>query len=181
MDKIYAFLASNLWDYVANIFTIYGIISVVFSIIRYFNNGKFEEWRGNISITDFEKDYDIEGLARRVIYSEILDDNSEYATTIVFSPVNCVVNKLKVIKLNSEGKEESTVEEFKKLTPETPVCFKIERAECIPKYKLRWYIEFGEYCEYQFIENRRNGINEISGSIYKKNFLSKIKKSLGLF
>ena len=72
------------------------------------------------------------------------------------------------------------METFKNLTPEDSLCFRLERTECIPKYKIRWYSDYGEYSEHYFHENLRNGITEVNGAVYYATLFSVIRKILGL-
>ena len=63
---------------------------------------------------------------------------------------------------------------------EDAVCFRLERAECIPRYKIRWYSEYGEYAEHEFSDNLRNGINTVDGIEYHINFVSVLRRALDL-
>ena len=101
-------------------------------------------------------------------------------STIVFRPVDCVIPKLKVYGFGINGKTDGVIETFSDLTPEDAVCFRLERAECIPQYKIRWYSEYGEYAEHVFSDNLRNGINTVDGIEYHINFVSVLRRALDL-
>lgn len=85
-----------------------------------------------------------------------------------------------VYGVNSCGKTDGVIDTFRDLTPEDAVCFRLERAECIPRYKIRWYSEYGEYAEHEFSDNLRNGINTVDGIEYHINFVSVLRRALDL-
>lgn len=174
---ILAFFESETWTFIGNFFTFVGIISTVFTIVRFFHNCKQKEWSDNVEINDYDSNYDIECNEKSPIYSKVWDEKSPYAGVIVFKPTNCIIPKLEILQLNPENEKPlKTIERFKNISPETPICIKVERAECIPKYRLRWYSDYGEYYDYDLTENRRNGINNIVGVVYKKNIFTTIRK-----
>lgn len=169
------------WDTVGNILTVIGVISLIVAFIRFIHNCRLKKWSNNVSIQDYPFDFDVEMAEHNAIYSDVwTNEPTEYMSTIVFKPVGCVVPKLKVISLNEEGQRKKTVKVYKNLTPNDAVCFRIERAECIPLFKIKWYSDFGEYSEHFFSDNMRNGINGIDGAVYHATVLSTIRRILGL-
>lgn len=181
MNKLVVFFSNTIWESVGNIFVFLSILEIILIILRFFHNGRKKNWRSNVQIHDYLYNYDPEEKERKARYSKIWDDTpSEYMVTVVFKPVDCVISKLKVILLDEGvGKKGRTIETFTNLTPDDAICFRLERAECIPCAKLRWYSDFGEYSEHYFSENRRNGINNIDGTEYHATFISLIRQALG--
>lgn len=179
LNKILSFFSSPKWTLIGNGFTLLGIISPIFICIRFLHNCKQNEWNDNIAINVYDSNYKVEISETAPIISGIWDEESPYASVIVFKPTNCVIRKLKIIQLNPETEKPlRTIKCFKNISPETPVCIKTEMADCIPQYRLRWYSDYGEYYDYDLIENSRNGINSISGVVYKKNIFTAIRKFL---
>ena len=176
------FFESETWTSIGNFFTFIGVVSTIFAFVRFFYNCKKKEWRDNVEINDYDNDYDVEKNEKSPIYSKQLwNEESTYAGIIVFKPTNCIISKLEIIQLNPEtGKPEKTIETFKNISPETPVCIKTERAESASQYRLRWYSDYGEYYDYDLMENGRNGDNSIVGVIYKKNIITTIRKFFGM-
>lgn len=171
------FFNSPQWTPIGNFFTFLGIISPIFLFFRFLHNCKHKEWKDNVAIYNYDNDYDVEANEMSPIYSKVWDEQSPYAGIIVFKPSNCIITKLEIILLNLETqKAERVIETFKNVSPDTPVCLKIERAEALPQYRLRWYSDYGEYYDYNLEENRRTGINDITGVIYKNNFITTIRK-----
>ena len=169
------------WEVAGNILTVIGAISLFVALIRFVHNSRLKKWSDNVSIRDYPYNFDVEMAEHNAIYSGIwTDEPTEYMSTIVFKPVGCVISKLKVISLNEEGQINGTIEVYKNLTPNDAVCFRIERAECIPPFKIKWYSDFGEYSEHFFSDNMRNGINSVDGTIYHATALSTIRRVLGL-
>ncbi len=174
------FFDEPIWGTIGNFFTAFGFISTLVAIIRYFHNRKIPNWQDNVSIKDYPPDYDVESTEKSPIYSKLWSDlPNPYETIIIFKPIGTVIPKMKVIKLDIEEKPEKTIEVFKNITPDDSICFRIERAECIPSYKIRWYSEFGEFSEHFFDENCRNGINTVDGACYKATILSTIRRIIG--
>lgn len=170
----------SFWGTVGNIFTAVGIISSVIAVIRFAHNSRIINWQENVSIQDYPFDYDVESHEKNAIYSKLWTETpDEYMSTIIFKPKSTVISKLEVISLDTDGKALKKIDVFKKISPDDSVCFRIERAECIPLYKLRWYADFGEYSEHYFDENRRNGRNEVEGTCYKATFFSVIRRIFG--
>lgn len=172
------FLESSIWNPIGNFFAFFGIISAIFFLVRARHNSKIKEWNDNISIKDYGADYDLEKTEKSPIYSKIWDDESSFSKIIVFKPVNCIIPKFKVMQVNPLNLKRKTIEAFKDISPETPFCIKVERAETIPSYCLRWYSDYGEYYDYEITENGRNGINTIEGVIYNKNIITRIRRLL---
>lgn len=169
------------WEIVGNAFTAIGIISAVLAVVRFIHECRRKRWESNVSIQDYPMNYDVELEEKNAIYSELWTEQAtEYMVIIVFKPVGCVIPKLKVIAINTEGKESGTIQVFQNLTPDDAVCFRLERAECIPCAKLRWYSNFGEYSEHYFSDNGRNGINAVGGTEYHATMFSVIRRVLGL-
>ena len=135
----------------------------------------------NVSIQDYSTDYDVEMEMSECDLFEIWTEEPTVGiSTIVFRPVDCVIPKLEVYGFDSNGKKDGVIESFSDLTPEDAVCFRLERAECIPQYKIRWYSEYGEYAEHVFSDNLRNGINTVDGIEYRINFVSVLRRALDL-
>ena len=170
-----------MWDVLTNFFTFLGVMGVGITIIRFIYNKRKRYWYSNVEIHDYAYNYDPEEKEYHAIYSKIWDDApSEYMVTVVFKPIDCIITKLKVMSIDeTTGKLSKTIEKFTNLTPNDAVCFRLVRAECIPCIKLRWYSEFGEYSEHVFLENMRNGINDVNGTEYHPTFLSIIRQILG--
>lgn len=180
-DKIVQFFSLNYWSAVGNFFTAVGILSTILAIIRFIHENHLDEWKGNISIKDYPSTYDIESNFKDAEYSKIWsNDPSDFNVIIVFQPVDCIIRKLKVIKLDENMKKVKTIETFKNITPDDAICFCTERAETIPRYKIRWYTDYGKYADHFFSENRRNGINDITGEKYHASFASILRKTIGL-
>lgn len=151
------------------------------TIVRFVHNRRRKEWKSNVSIQDYPTDYDVEMECRNAIYSKIWTEEPTVGiSTIVFRPVDCVIPKLEVYGFDSNGKKDGVIESFSDLTPEDAVCFRLERAGCIPQYKIRWYSEYGEYAEHVFSDNLRNGINTVDGIEYRINFVSVLRRALDL-
>lgn len=178
--EVVTFFELPIWDALENLFTCIGVFSVLWAGVQFIHNTRLKTWKSNFSITDFPGDYDVEQNELNAIYTKLWSEEDDYLSTIVFKPVDCVIPKMKVIELNEEGKKKRNLETFRNLTPEDSVCFRLERCECIPKYKIRWYADYGEYCEHYFHENLRNGITEVAGAVYYATPLSVIRKILGL-
>lgn len=182
LESLVEFFQGSFWNTIGNIFTAIGVLSTFFSIIRFIHNARKKRWNGNVSIKDYPADYDVEMEFRNTIYSKVWEESDSLGiATIVFRPIDCVIPKLKVIQLDENGKSGCIVETFHNLTPDDAVCFRLERAECIARYKIRWYSDFGEYSEHFFQDNLRNGINTVNGAEYHTSFLSAIRKALGLY
>ncbi len=180
LTNVNGLFSGPIWGTIGNFFTSVGIISTVISIIRYMYNSKLPNWQDNVSIKDYPSDYDVELSEKKPIYSTLwIDRLDSVGTVIVFKPVGTVIPKLKVIKLDINEKPVKTIEIFKHITPNESICFRIERAENMSLYKIRWYSEFGEYSEHYFNENRRNGNNAIAGACYKTTFFSTIRRIFG--
>ena len=168
-----------IWEKLDTTLNVIAVFSIIIGIIRYFNNRNKLTWRDNVSITEHDKDYDYERFEKQPIYTKICIPN-EYCVMIKFKPVNCVIRKMEIILLDSGGKPKRVLEKYKDLTPDTPVCFLVERAELIPRYQIKWYSDFGEYCVHDLRENLRNGNNNVEGAVYRKTWLSRIRRILGL-
>lgn len=180
-DYILQFFNSSYWALISNVFTAIGVISVILAIVRFVHNRRRKEWKSNVSIQDYSTDYDVEMECRNAIYSKVWTEEPTVGiSTIVFRPVDCVIPKLEVYGFDSNGKKDGVIESFSDLTPEDAVCFRLERAECIPQYKIRWYSEYGEYAEHVFSDNLRNGINTVDGIEYRINFVSVLRRALDL-
>ncbi len=180
LKDVVCFFNEPIWGTVGNLFTAIGFISTVVAIIRFFHNRKISNWQENVSIKDYPPDYDVESTEKSPIYSKLWNDPpNPFETVIVFKPVGTVISKLKVIELDINEKPVKTIEIFKNITPVDSICFRIERAENISSYKIRWYSEFGEYSEHYFTTNRRNGNSTVEGSCYKATFLSTIRRIFG--
>lgn len=168
-----------IWGKLDTTLNVIAVFSIIIGIIRYFNNRNKLTWRDNVSITEHDKDYDYERFEKHPIYTKICIPN-KYCVMIKFKPVNCVIRKMEIILLDSGGKPKRVLEKYKNLTPDTPVCFLVERAELIPRYQIKWYSDFGEYCVHDLRENLRNGNNNVEGAVYRKTWLSRIRRILGL-
>ncbi len=181
IEGLNKFFSDPIWDVISNLFTFLGILGVGITIFRFIHNKRKRHWHSNIEIHDYSYNYDPEEKEYNAIYSKIWDDTpSEYMVTIVFKPIDCIIPKLKVMSIDeTTGKSANTIEIFTDLTPNDAVCFRLERAECIPRVKLRWYSDFGEYSEHDFSENLRNGINDVNGTEYHSTFISIIRQALG--
>lgn len=165
---------------IENILSVIGAISLVLTVIRCIYNCTRTTWDENIDIKDYPPNYDFSDFRTPPTHSEKLwDSSSPHAPIIVFTPINCVISKLKVIALDENEQEAQTIETFKKITPDHPVCFRIERAECLTRYKLKWYSSFGRWSEHLLNENGFSGINSIHGAPYHYTALSFIRLTLG--
>lgn len=165
----------NLLD---GILSITGGASLLLCVVRFFHNRKMVSWTDSAIIKDFNAEYDYEMEEKSPIYAKISRSN-EYTSLVMFKPVNCVIRKLEIIRLRQNSKETRIRKIYHDLTPETPVFFHVERAECITRYKLKWYLDFGDYCEYEIVENCRNGINDSEGAVYYSTWISNIRKAFG--
>lgn len=180
LRNVIGFFGEPIWETIGNCFTAVGVISTFVAIIRFFHNRKIPNWQDNVSIKDYPSNYDVDSREKNPVYSILWDDTpNSIAPIIVFKPIGTVISTLKVIKLGIGEKPVETIEKFKHTTPNDSICFRIERAENMSLYKIRWYSEFGEYSEYYFNENRRNGKNAISGACYKATFFSTIRRIFG--
>ena len=180
VENITIFFEHSIWNILGNLFTFIGVLSSVLAVIQFVHNSKLKTWKNNFCIKDFPADYDVEQNVLNAIYTKLWCEPDEYLTTIIFTPVDCVISKVELIELDLEGKTKKVIETFENLTPEDSLCFRLERYECIPKYKIKWYSDYGEYCEHYFHENGRNGITEVNGAVYHATPMSVIKKILGL-
>ena len=183
MTLINVVLSSPIWEYpiwsiLDTILNVIALASIFLAVLRYFNNRNKKVWNADVLITDHELDYDYEQDEKNPRFTTICPP-PEYGVLIKFKPVNCVVRKMEIIRLDQEGKPKHVLKRFKNLTPDTPVCFKMERAEVIPRYRIKWYLDFGEYCIHDLSENLRNGNNNVEGAICQQTVLSKIRKTLG--
>lgn len=175
-----SFFMEPYWEVIGNILTAVGVISPVIIVVRFIHNNRNKKWQDNVSIQDHPSDYDVELSEKNAIYSSIWTETpNPCMSTIIFKPIGTVISKLKVMSLDMDGKAKK-IEVFKKITPDDSICFRIERAECMPKFKLRWYTDFGDYSEHYFTENGRNGINSVEGACYKATFLSLVRRAFGL-
>lgn len=172
----------NGWGIIENIFTAIGIASVIITIVRFIHERCRKEWKGNISIEDYSADCNVEELYKSPIYSSIwTNEPLSCMSTIVFRPVDCAIPKVKIYILDSKGekyKREKKV--YKNLTPESPLCFRIERAERLPRVKIRWYSDYGEYAEHFFEDNCRNEIDKVIGVEYHNSLVSILRRIFGL-
>ena len=168
----------SIWGKLDATLNVIAVVSIILAIIRYFNNRKKKVWNADVRITDHDLDYDYELDEKHPIFTTICPP-SEYGVLVKFKPVNCVVRKMEIIRLDQEGKPKHVLKQFRNITPDTPICFNMERAELIPKYRIKWYLDFGEYCVHDLRENLRNGNNDVEGAICQQNAISKIKKILG--
>lgn len=141
IEGLNKFFSDPIWDVISNLFTFLGILGVGITIFRFIHNKRKRHWHSNIEIHDYSYNYDPEEKEYNAIYSKIWDDTpSEYMVTIVFKPIDCIIPKLKVMSIDeTTGKSANTIEIFTDLTPNDAVCFRLERAECIPRVKLRWF------------------------------------------
>ena len=177
--KLFFYL--DFWDVVEKVFTVLGVFSTGLAIVRFVHESKLKMWKNNFHIKDYAHDYDVEHGEDNAIYTKLWDDKpTTEQVTVVFKPIDCVIRKLEIIPLNADGTEKKTIETIKNITPEDSICFRLERAECIPKYIIRWYAEYGEFCEHHFHENLRNGRTEVTGAVYSATFMSVIRKIIGL-
>lgn len=180
LNIFYKFFTDPSWDAVGNFFTLIGIISPIIAIFRFVHNSRIKNWQDNVSIQDYPSDYDVELNEKNAIYSKIWTETPDTCiSTIIFKPKNTIISKLEIISLDMDGKATGIVDTFKKISPDDSICFRIKRAENIPLYKLKWYADFGEYSEYCFDENRRNGDNEVKGTCYKATFFSIVRRIIG--
>lgn len=169
----------DVWGKLDTALNVIALISIFLGILRYINNRNKQVWRNDVSITEHDRNYDYERYEKEPIYTKICLP-TEYCVLIKFKPVNCIVRKMEIIRLNTEGKKQYVLKKFENLTPDTPVCFLVERAELIPRYRIKWYSDFGEYCVHDLSENLRNGNNTVEGAIYHQTWLSRIRKILGI-
>lgn len=160
------------------ILSITGGISLLLCVVRFFHNRKMVSWADSAIIKDYDPEYDFEMEEKNPIYAKIARP-TEYTSLVMFKPQNCVIRKLEIIRLRQNGKVKRIAETYHNLSPETPVFFHIERAECITRYKLKWYLDFGDYCEYELVENGRNGINDSEGAVYHSTWISNLRKAFG--
>ena len=180
-EEIIKFFSLSYWNVIGNIFTAIGILSTIFMIIRFFHENGLKEWKCNVSIEDYPANYDIESNFKDARCSKVwTNPPSDYDVIIVFQPVDCIIRKLEVIRLDTNGLKIDTLENFRNITPEEAICFRTERSECSPRYKIRWYSDYGEYAEYSFAENCRNGITRITGRTYHTTPVSFLRKAFGL-
>ena len=160
------------------ILSITGGISLLLCVLRFFHNRKMVSWTDSAIIKDYDPEYDFEMAEKNPIYAKIARP-TEYTALVMFKPQNCVIKKLEIIRLRQNGKVKRIAETYRNLSPETPVFFHVERAECITRYKLKWYLDFGDYCEYELVENGRNGINDSEGAVYHSTWISNLRKAFG--
>lgn len=169
----------SLFDLLECLLTIEGVVSIIILIARSIHNNKLPTWKDNVSITDHESTYDVEQEAKKVKYSKEIWEDMDCSNKIVFRSIGGIIPKLEVIKINCETGEANTMETYENIKPDEAICFLAERAETQPRYKLRWYSDYGEYAEHLLTENLRNGFNEVSGVEYKTTLRSKLRKLLG--
>ena len=178
---IWSFFNSDNWSVLGNVLMLIGIIAPVFTIPRFIHNNKVKKWVNNVSIKDYDSDFDPSFLAKNVLFSKV---NEERGATVIFRATGDIIPKLKVYQVNFDCKRSccktgKCIERFSNITPETAICFRADLAEGIPRYKLRWYNHYGDYTEWEFAYNGYNGIHYIEGTVYKSTFLSFIRKSIG--
>lgn len=170
------------WVILDHILTIIGLLSLIVCTIRFLRDSGRDEWRNNIRIENHPNDFDPESAYLDPQVSKFYTP-SPYSQVIVFLPVGETIHKLKVFSHHDTQfrlyRNKRTEEVFKNITPESPVCFCVERMELFPLLSVRWYVDYGEYAEYLFVDNLRNGITEKDGVNYKKTFITKFRKAVG--
>lgn len=175
------FILWNGWEHISTVMTVIGFFSIFLAILRFVYDSRQVTWKSNINIRCESYNYEVEDKILNPIYSSVWTNNpSKYESTIVFNPVDCVISKLKVIKYDENGKHGKIIKTYRNLTPTDAVCFRTELAECLPHYSLKWYSDYGEYCEFFFSGNWRNGINNRYGAVYHSTIWSTLRRIIGL-
>ena len=186
-EIISEFINLRIWSDIETVFTILGVAGVALSAVRFFYNLRLREWSGDVTVTVYPPDYDpemdkkwtIESITMLGPHEEVCGDYTAYTNVTLFEPRGAVIKKLKLIELDTDGREVKTVEVFKNIIPETAVCFRISHGECCAPYKLRWYMKYGDYGEYYFQYNMINGHNDIEGVCCKKTVWSLVRRAIG--
>lgn len=183
-----------MWDMLNNVLAVIGVISLLITVLRiiWIFSGS-TEWIDHVRIESHLKTDELDGVDGR--YPQYYPDHpsrvaNEYATQNLLIPQSTIIRKavLKEVEtvVSSGRKGERYKEKRKKLqtfsmiTPQSPLCLVIERAECMPKYVLEWKTEYGGYTRYYFYENLRDGNNNCSGFEYHYGFWAKLRKILDL-
>ena len=183
INQIVTNMGISWWDLIEKALAAVGVVGIVVSIFRLIFTLKRVTWVSNVSIEDYPLDYDEESTEKNPESITLMDEECVQCgcgNTVVFKPVECIIPQLKIIELNSKGRKKRVYKTYKNVTPETPKCFRIIRTLSIPRYKLRWYCEYGEYGEHFFSMNGRNGNNSVGGCIYHKTIWSIIRRILDL-
>ena len=176
-------MLTNMWEVSERVLAIWGVISIAIIIIRFFYSLFQKSWISNVEITDHPGDYEVEDEIKDAIISPVWiyePEDCEFSVTIVFKALDCIIPRLDIWKLDNEGYPAKRIVSYHDVTPDQAICFRLVRSECIPQFMIKWYSDYGEYGVHYFCENGRNGINNIEGTLYKKTFISIVRRILGL-
>jgi len=170
-------------DILETAMTILGAISFLLAIIRYIYFKNHKVWRNDVEISVNSLAYDVETIEKNAIYSSLWHD-SDYDKIIVFNPKETIIKKIVLQEVKPKNSKSlklrcKNLEKYKNITPNDSVCFRTELAEILPKYRIKWYSDYGEYCTWDFSDNLRNGIVGSGGFVYKTNIISLIRKIFG--
>lgn len=174
-------MSISFWAYVETALAFWGAVGIIAAIIRYIHSIRSIEWREDVVITEHcYPEYDVVDAVYSITMHGESDAVEENIPITTFTAKGTVISKLKLIELDNNGRSIRVVEVFKKISPDQAVCFRIMKQECCAYYKLRWYSTYGDVGEYYFLENRRNGINDVGGLRYRKTIFSIIRRFIGL-
>lgn len=180
MKEISTFLSWTGWNTITNLFTVLGFVSTLLTVIRIIHNNKIPEWNTSVEIKCYPSTFDFLEKYPEPIISSL--QNLQAQTKIIFRPVNCIIRRVELYRiLPCPGQDKLLmIETHKNVSPDTPICFQVDLGELEADYMLRWYIDFGKYSEYYFQENLLNGINDKNGFVYRSNFISMLKRAIGM-
>lgn len=186
-----------LFDWILRGTGLFGVIVVIIRIIWTFFTVK-TVWVDNVKINEYElsdpnklesKDGPLKGKSVQYYPEYGVDEIPPYATYTVFEPEGIIIKKLKFKELMNEDLDNNTHDwkskyklkkEFKRIPPNRPICFIIERSEGLPSYKIEWKGDYGVKMTYDFGSNGRNGDNTSIGMECSYNPLTYLRKFLGL-
>ena len=179
------------WDFINNALAVVGLVSLILTGIRViwaFCSGG-SEWVDNITIqeyppgTDFEDKEEFPGM-----YPQFYEPmpHSKYACPNLVRPQNTILRNV-VLKreiwpedMDLDKTTYRKVETFSQVSPDSPLCLTLERAETQPGYVLEWKTQYGGKARYFFYENCRNGDNSLHGVQYSYGPVARIRKILDL-
>ncbi len=182
-------------EYIETALTVIGAISAVWFVAKLIVAifGSSEEWRDDVIIKTEEYnekiDYEEQVAFSQdriypVVYKSDFDDALDVSVTYII-PQGRTLYGVKIKKVTEEsiekGKEKyRLVKRIGVISPITPLCAIVERAEAIPKYSVEWKTQYGGKAIYYFDSNMRTSRHDQPGVIYHYNIVSKIRRFLNI-
>lgn len=169
------------------ILTVVGIISVVVGFIRIiWSFTSNYEWIDDINIITLENEWEIYADSEGNVLSPTVCYLSEsFGNVIMFKPKNTIIKKMYLFSEHYDEKKkkyikDKTIDIFRNISPNCPLCIRLDIPECFPIYAIAWKGIYGAKTKYEFSYNGRDGNYNLSGIIYHYGVIAKIRKVIGL-